>query len=283
MYQPIDVSKFRSPGPNALHSITEAPRVLAELSSLIYAWPLLGTTLGRARKGDGHPVLVLPGFTAGDESTVLLRRFLSRLGYRALPWELGRNTGAVDLQDRLVQRFERLIREYDVPVSLVGQSLGGVYARELARQFPDRVRLVATLGSPFASTHPDNVSPLVSRLFQYLSGQSQAEMRDQMLQYVAEAPPVPCTAIYSKSDGVVHWTSCLEYRSDQSENIEVPGSHTGMAMNALVFHALADRLAQPPGEWRPFSRDCAWRALLYPEPEPTLNPSNAREVPVCAN
>lgn len=277
MYQVLNVDRYRSQGPHALHSATELPRVLVEMTSLAYVWPWLGA----APRGDGHRVLVLPGFTAGDESTVILRRFLGRIGYVPLPWGLGQNTGSVDLQERLIDSFARLIDECDGKVSIIGQSLGGVYARELARQFSERVRQVITLGSPLSSTGPESTNALVSRLFQYLSGMNHEEMRDQILEFAAEAPPVPSTAIYTRTDGVVHWSACLEYEAEESENVEVLGSHTGMALNPLVLHVLADRLSQPDGAWRPFERGRGCRAMLYPEPAPRR--PQCQEVRACAN
>jgi pimeloyl-ACP methyl ester carboxylesterase len=280
VYQQIDVDRYRPRGPSVFNSATELPRVLFEATSLAYAWPLLG---GLPR-GDGHAVMVLPGFTAGDESTAILRRFLKRLGYLPIAWELGQNTGSFDLQEQLVQRFRRLLQEYDGRISLVGQSLGGIFARELARQFSDRVRQVVTLGSPFSSAGPETTNALVRRLFQQLSGMTHDQMRDHVLSFEARPPPVPSTAIYSKADGVVHWTACLEYSGEQAENIEVYGSHTGMAMNPLVFHALTDRLGQPEGQWQPFDRTRGCRALWFPTPEGTLAPAAAnQEAAPCAN
>lgn len=276
MYQEIAVHRYRSRGPSALHSAIELPRVLLEAASLAYAWPWLAS----APRGDGHPVLVLPGFTAGDESTVLLRRLLERLGYRPLPWGLGRNTGSADVQERLFDLFESLTRQYDANVSIVGQSLGGLYARELARTFSDRVRQVVSLGSPFSSSDPASTHGFVRRLFLYLSGMSPDEMAVRLLEQ-AEAPPVPSTAVYSRSDGVVHWSACLEYEAERSENVEVFGSHSGMAVNPLVLHVVADRLAQPEGAWRPFERRRGWRALYYPEP--AARRPRTCESPACAN
>jgi pimeloyl-ACP methyl ester carboxylesterase len=263
LYQELESERYRSAGPRALDTASELPRVLMEITSLAYAWPLLR----RAPRGDSHPVLVLPGFTAGDESTLVLRRYLRRLGYRPLPWGLGRNTGNVDLQERLFHRFNRLTREHDTAISIIGQSLGGVYARELARAFPSRVRMVITLGSPFSSAGADSTHPLVSRLFQYLSGMTGEQMRGHVQSQAAEAPPVPSTAIYSKSDGIVHWSSCLEYQGDQTENIEIIGSHSGMAMNPLVYHVIADRLNQSAGAWEPFRRPRGLSAMWFPTPE----------------
>ena len=263
MYQELDVKAHQGKGPSAWHSAAELPRVLLEISSLACSWPLLGS----APRGDGHPVLVLPGFTAGDESTVMLRRFLSRVGYQPIPWQLGQNTGSYDIQEQLVRRFYTLTREYERKITIVGQSLGGVFARELAHQFAPHVRQIVTLGSPFSSHGPETTNALVGRLFRYMSGMDQDQMRDQMQRFPRQPPPVPCTAVYSKSDGVVHWSACLEYSGEQAENIEIVGSHSGMAMNPVVFHVIADRLALPEGRWQPFKRNWGWRSLVFPTPE----------------
>lgn len=279
VYQQIDVDRYRTPGPSFLNSITELPRVMLELTSLLYSWPWLAA----APRGDGHRVLVLPGFTGGDDSTLLLRRYLNRLGYDALPWELGRNTGSVDLQDRLVRHVRRLTEQCDGRMSIVGQSLGGVFARELSREFAPRIRQVICLGSPFSSTGPENTHSVVGQLFQRMSGMTVADMEAQLRAYASEPPPVPSTAIYSKSDGVVHWSACLEFAGAFSENIEVVGSHTGMSLNPLVFQVLADRLAQPDGAWRPFERRPGMCSLLYPVPEATVTPAPTSEASVCVN
>jgi len=262
VYETLEVPAQTASSPSFWDSATELPRVLVEMASLSYSWPLLAGS----PRGDGHAVMVLPGFTAGDQSTLVLRRMLGRLNYNALPWELGQNTGSFELQDRLRERFDEVLARHSGRVSLVGQSLGGVFARILAHERPDRVRCVITLGSPFASSSPDTVNNLVSRLFENVSGMNRDEMRDQMNGFPASAPPVPSTAIYSKTDGVVHWSTCLEYQGDRAENVEVVGSHSGMAFNPLVLHVVADRLSQHPDSWKPFRRS-GCRALLYPAPE----------------
>ena len=233
-----------------------------EMTSLAYLWPMLASE----PRGDGHPVMVLPGFTAGDQSTLVLRRLLTRLNYNAIPWQLGQNTGSYEIQDRLLARFEELVGEQDEKITLIGQSLGGVFARILATRWPERVRQVITLGSPFASASTDSTNALVGQLFRYLSGMSEDEMRDQMLEFPSQALPVPSTAIYSKTDGVVHWSTCLEYAGEQAENVEVLGSHSGMGFNPMVLHVIADRLAQAEGRWAPFVRSQGCRSLLYPKP-----------------
>lgn len=273
MYEALEVPERESNGPSLWDSATELPRVMLEMTSLTYSLPWLATV----PRGDGHTVMVLPGFTAGDGSTLVLRRFLKRLNYNPIPWDLGQNTGSVELQVRLRERFQQVLDEYSEKISLVGQSLGGVFARILAHERPDRIRQVITLGSPFASGTPDTVNTLVSRLFQTVSGMTREEMRDQMNDFPASSPPVPSTAIYSKSDGVVHWSTCLEYKAEQSENVEVLGSHSGMAFNPLVLNVIADRLAQPLGDWRPFNRN-GCRSFVYPTPEDpaTLNGGRRR-------
>ena len=232
-------------------------RAVAELVAFFSMIPLLRL----APPGDGHPVLVLPGLAAGDLSTRPLRAFLKDRGYRAHGWKLGRNLGPrpgveADMQARLAQLHER----YGRTVSIVGWSLGGVYARELARRAPAHVRSVITLGSPFAG---DPRASHAWELYELASGRRADDWpgRERMKQ----PPPVPATAIYSRSDGIVAWQGCLEREGPASENIEVEGSHSGLGHNPAVLYAIADRLAQPEGQWRPFERS-GLRSLIYPDP-----------------
>ncbi len=211
-------------------------------------------------------MLVLPGFLGGDESTFVLRRFLTRLGYEALPWLRGRNTGRPKLLDETVRRLLRAHHAGGAKVSIVGQSLGGIFARQIARRHPDAVRCVITLGSPFAAEDEDAAVPLVRNLFTMVAGRSAETMREQMV--ANDDPEVPLevssTAIYSKSDGVAAWRACLQRNSDRAENIEVRASHSGMAVNPDVLFAIADRLAQDPEDWHRFDRTQGLRPWIYP-------------------
>ena len=221
---------------------------MLEASSLISTIPLLNTL----PKGDGHPVYVLPGFMADSQSTGMLRRWLERMGYGAISWGLGRNLGPRgDLQRRMVEAVEQVADHYGQPVSLIGQSLGGVFAREIAKAVPDHVRQVVTLAAPFGQTSGEGTSPAVMRLFELASGQNASDMRSAMGD-LPSPPPVPSTSIFSKTDGIANWKTCIEQDSDQTENIEVVGSHCGMGFNPAVYYVIADRLAQPRGEWRKF-------------------------------
>jgi pimeloyl-ACP methyl ester carboxylesterase len=218
----------------------------------------------RAPRGDGHPVLTLPGFLASDLSMLPMRRYLNELGYRTYAWKMGRNIGGVSrmraaLRDRLGEIHAATGRK----VSLVGWSLGGVYARDLALQAPELVRYVVTLGSPFAG---DVRATNATRLYEAISGES-AEDNSQLRQAIAGDLPVPTTSIYSRSDGIVNWRTSRLHPSDTAENIEVHlASHIGLGVNAAALWAVADRLAQPEGQFSQFDRSGPF-AIAYAAPE----------------
>jgi hypothetical protein len=204
-------------------------------------------------RGDGHPVLILPGFGVNDWYMLPLRVFLKSRGYAARGWGLGFNLGHDDeLTVRLGKRLRELHEQHGRKVSLVGWSLGGIYAREMARARPDRVRFVVTLGSPFMHT---SKGINLRGLYEFVSGRKIEDHLDpELVRDMQEPPPVPTTAIYSRSDGVAACKCCTESEAPHSENIEVSGSHCGLAHNPVVLWALADRLAQPEDNWRPFER-----------------------------
>jgi pimeloyl-ACP methyl ester carboxylesterase len=234
-------------------------RALHELGAFAAAWPLLRL----APRGDGQPVLVIPGLVASDVSTRPLRAFLKSHGYPVHGWGLGRNFGLrPGVQDNMMARLDELYRRYDRKISLVGWSLGGVYARQLAKLMPQQVRQVITLGSPFAG-HPRATNAW--RIYELASGQ-RVDQRD--LQFggrIEEPPPVPTTAVYSRTDGVCAWQCCVEKEAPQAENIEVEGSHCGLGHHPAAVYAVADRLAQPETDWQPFDRS-GWRSAFYPDP-----------------
>jgi pimeloyl-ACP methyl ester carboxylesterase len=208
--------------------------------------------LRRLDEGDGHPVLLLPGFLASDLSTRPLRGFLRDLGYWAHRWNLGRNLGLRgDLEQRMSRRLEAVYRKHERRVSLLGWSLGGVYARVLANRHPEMVRSVISLGSPFAADVKANNS---WRLYEWLTGARLDDIPQALLDEVRRTPPVPTTSIFSRSDGIASWQTSVQREARQAESIEVPGSHLGLGFNPLVLYAVADRLAQPEKHWQPFFR-----------------------------
>lgn len=249
--------------PSLLLALTEAPRAAFELGTLGLALPWLMS----APRGDGHPVMVLPGFVTTDMSTITLRNYFSWLGYDTHAWELGRNLGprAIGQEgEKLSARLEEIYEETGQQVSMVGWSLGGMMARQLARRRPEMVRQVITLGSPIAGSPR---ATTVWRMYEMMTGQ---RINDHhALRQVEESAlplPVRSTAIFSKGDGVVAWRNCLEPEAETSDNIEVHGSHCGLGFNAAVLYAAADRLALPADEWLPFDRTVGLRSLLYPSP-----------------
>lgn len=223
-------------------------RAVVERAAMTLSLP----ALRRLPKGDGHHLIVFPGFTAGDGSTLPLRRLLRDLGYQAHGWRLGQNAGPTP---RILQGLGALLERIHAsadrqPVTLIGWSLGGIYARELARAAPEQVRSVITLGSPIQMDESDRSN--AQRMWNVLKRYHAADFnRDGRAAY---RPPlsVPSTSIYSRTDGVVNWRTSLIRQSEISENIQVYGSHCGLGFNNSAVFAIADRLAQPPGEWTPF-------------------------------
>ena len=222
--------------------------------------------LSRMPSGDGHAVLVFPGLGANDMSTLALRRFLRQHRYTAYGWEQGFNLGPRDgVLERCRARIEALHKQHRGKISLIGWSLGGIYAREMAKELPDLVRCVITLGTPFAG-HPKATNAW--RFYQLVSGQHPHD--EELLAQVRRPPPVPTTSIYSKTDGVVAWQCSINpMRHAHTENIEVHASHIGMGMNPMAMYAIADRLRQDPDHWRRFDVQGArrWFFKVAHQPE----------------
>ena len=233
--------------PSRLLMLAEPGRAMGELASFYALRPLMAGL----PKGDGHGVLVLPGFMASDYSTRPLRRLLADLGYDAVGWKLGRNVRVDNARiDAMLACVEQLFERTGRPISIVGWSLGGVFARELAKMAPDKVRLVISLGSPITD---DRRHTNATRLFEYLNGKEPEPMQGGNFRSLAEAPPVPTTSILTRTDGVVHWRGSVQCGDrEDCENIEVVASHCGLGVNPAVVYAVADRLAQDEGAWRRF-------------------------------
>ena len=263
--------KHETPDQPALHDVPPSAWLLPlellafwEFAALLPTWPLLA----RAPKGDGQPVMVFPGLSANDLSTVPLRRYLQALNHSPWGWEQGFNFGPrpgvlEEAKDNLVRTFEGTGQK----VSLIGWSLGGLYARELAKEMPHMVRSVITLGTPFAGSHR---STNLWRIYELASGRSVE--REASNYDLPAAPPVPTTSIYSRTDGVVAWQGSVQSPSRHNpltENIEVMASHVGLGFNPSAWWAVADRLAQPENDWKPFAREDSGRVhgLIYPNPK----------------
>lgn len=221
--------------------------------------------LTQVPRGDGHSVFVIPGFLSDDRATAPLRTFIAGLGYDVHGWGLGLNLGprtAGRTGDRLAAHFAALADATGGPLTVIGWSLGGIMARQLARRLPHRVRRVITLGAPFTG---DPRATSASGLYQLLTGQRFSDTDFQeMLRQSRLPPPVPATSIFSKSDGIVAWQCCQEPAAPHSENVEVDSSHGGLLAHPQVLRAIAERLAVPArvGVALPAEPPVAWwRAL----------------------
>ncbi|MEO8279157.1 MAG: alpha/beta fold hydrolase [Ideonella sp.] len=233
------------------------------------SWSLLGTEPVRAAieyfsfqlqstqqlpRGDGHPVVIFPGLGADHHSIAPLKSFCIRHGYDAYDWGRGFNTGphgdGAAWLESLAQDVRRIVQKNGRPMSLIGWSLGGIYARELAKILDGEVRQVITLGSPFAGDHEHTNVAWIYRLL----NRRRAIIDDSLQSRLAMPPDVPTTSIYTRNDGIVAWQACLHRETAGAvEDIEVDGSHCGMCWNRDVHAIVADRLAQPEGSWQPYS------------------------------
>jgi hypothetical protein len=234
--------------PSAGLFLTEPVRGLVDLTALFISAPWLAT----APRGDGHGVLVLPGLLASDTSTLLLRVYLGWLDYDVRGWDLGRNRGPTEevlagLPRALLAHARRTGR----PVSLIGWSLGGIYARELARRNAKHIRQVITLGSPFALSDPRRQSR-VHVPYQRLSHLHADGARLPTPEQRARPIGVPSTSVFSRLDGIVSWQACVERETKTHQNVEVRCSHLGFGVDPATLWLIADRLAVPPGQHRPF-------------------------------
>lgn len=248
--------------PSRFYTLTEPGRAMAEFASFVALRP----AMRHLPKGDGHGVLVLPGFMASDRSTRPMRSLLDSLGYHTAGWELGRNVRIDNARvDAMKQRVDDLYKETGGKISIVGWSLGGVFARELAKMMPDKVRMVISLGSPISD---DRDHTNAAKLFEWLNGKNPEPMEAGHFTGLDQAPPVPTTSILTKGDGVVHWRGSVQHphpdTAGQTENIEVMASHIGLGVNPTVMFAIADRLAQNEGEWQPFEPR-GLTGLLFPQ------------------
>ena len=239
--------------PHLLKTLAEM-RAIAEIGGF---FAIRRSLQKRSPRGDGHPVMVLPGFMTSDSFTGSLRRFLGKLGYDPHPWGQGTNLGLRDQTCHSIeQRLASIHKATGHRVSLIGHSLGGVYVRCIAQRQPQHVRQIITLGTPFNAAFEnqelDSPGGALARAYEQLN----ADAKDDQLPnstMMCFPPPLPSTSIYSKGDGIVGWEHCVDIASANTESIRVPGSHTGMSHNPLVLHVIADRLAQAEKEWRPFN------------------------------
>ena len=228
--------------PDPFDDPTRAPSLGLLLAESRVAWEAVRFLRGARRLdhlpgGDGHPVLMIPGFGADERLMRPLRTAISRLGYHAEDWGLGRNLGMRSpIRTALAEKLASMAATSAKKVSIVGWSLGGVFARELARATPEHVRQVITLGSPINRRPDANNMMTIVRL---ANGGRAPRIDREGFERRRVAPPVPCTAIYSRGDGIVAWEACMEELASNTRNIEVRGSHFGLVVNLEVLAVIA--------------------------------------------
>lgn len=245
--------------PALVWGLTEGYRALIELSSY-FPYRLMSRI---PKDGDGHPVMILPGFMSTDKSTIPLRSFVHQLGYKVYGWGTGRNLGELEMLDQMVKKVEYLFEKHGEKVSLIGWSLGGVFARQIAKSRPNMIRQIITLGSPFKGVMKSNNAKWI---FDIVNKNKPHNKVDQaFLDDLPFPAPVPTTAIYTKEDGVVPWQLCMEQKENRiHQNIQVRGSHFGLGVNPSVLNIIADRLRYTEDNWIHFEPRTFVERKIYP-------------------
>lgn len=187
-------------------------------------------------RGQGRAIMIVPGFGQSGGTTATLRDALKRSGFTVYDWGQGRNQGLKSgMTAKLLVRIGEITRQHGGNVALVGWSLGGVIARELARKTPSQINRVITLGSPIAGPQATTIQAIFSLL------NRKSNRKDGFSAKRYAPPPVPCTAIYTRQDGIVNWQASMEPAAPNTENIEVNGSHLGLGYNPWVWHIICHR------------------------------------------
>ena len=246
--------------PKLRHSISELGRVALEAGTSALCKAVFKTL----PEGDGHTVMTLPGFMGADGSTAMLRSFLNDRGYNAVPWGLGRNASEAraDTMDKFMQHrmqveeqiAERIAHEYMLSgrkVTLIGWSLGGLYAVALAHRYPQWIRQVITLGTPFGDPRGTALYSVMARMNQGSGDESEASLRRWVdYTYSGGELQVPVLTLYSESDGIVgKGIARCEADPRYVTNMAVMASHVGFPFNPLVFAVIANHLVSPDRRW----------------------------------
>lgn len=229
-------ARFGLKRPHPVRRLLEL-RALLEAALLVPSAPVLAAQ----QRGDGRQVMTLPGFLGDDGVMWPLRRYLNYLGYEALPWNIGRNYGRPEQDaERIIGELNN-VRRPDEPITLIGWSLGGVIAREVARRAPEAVREVITLGTPVEG------GPKYTTTAKHFARRQKIDL-DQLEQHIHELNlhriECPLTIFYSRSDAIVDWRAAIDRYNPQARHRRVAGSHMGLVVSPLIWRQLARTLSQ---------------------------------------
>ncbi len=246
--------------PRLRHSISELGRVALEAGTSVLCKGLFKTL----PEGDGHSVMTLPGFMGADGSTAMLRKFLNERGYNAIPWGMGRNASdarastmedfmrhRAELEQQIAERVEAEFYRSGRKLTLIGWSLGGLYAVALAHRYPQYIRQVITLGTPFGDPRGTALYSVMSRMNQDSGDESEQALRQWVdYTYSGGELQVPVLTLYSESDGIVgKGIARCEGDPRYVTNMAVMASHVGFPFNPLVFAVIANHLVAPDQRW----------------------------------
>lgn len=259
--------------PKLRHSVAELGRVVLEVGSSY----LFGPILNKVPEGDGHTIITIPGFMGADGSTSRLRKLLNDRGYNAIPWGLGRNASDIQpeslddflqqrglIEDQIAEIIEKEFHRSGRKVTLIGWSLGGLYSVALAHRFPQWIRQVITLGTPYGDPRGTALYSIMGRLYDNeVAVDEGALQRWVNYTYRGGKLRVPVLALFSESDGIVG-AGIARCEADPAyvTNMAVMASHVGFPFNPLVFAVIGNHLVEPHQRWdictsehiRPFVR-----------------------------
>ena len=265
----IDHYNMVAQPPKLIYPILEVARAVSELLALRQ----FGRLLDKVPGGDSQPVMTLPGFGGSDGSTKHLRKYIDKWGYDAHPWSMGRNLyptdttgleGVFEVMDNVTETVGKRLREIKSETgkktSLVGWSLGGIYSRQIAAAFPDLVRQVVTLGTPYGDPRANILWPLIRRV--NTSPEPTTQNIEEWIDRANVPIEVPLSVLWSNSDGFVPPGIARQQECPITENIHVCSSHSGFVVNPMAFYVLADRLAQPEEDWQRFNKT-GWRGVVF--------------------
>lgn len=268
------MASIREHAKHLWRSAAAVPHTFAEYFRFRRDWNKIKDKLP---EGDGHPVLVLPGMMTGDFFYKTFRRHIDEKGYKAYTWNNGVNMGLSDkTAEHLRARLEEVYKDSgNKKITIIGHSLGGIFARELAREYPEMVRDVITMASPFGGmTGGDGVPQLLRKIFNLFSGKKKWDGDPAIHNRGLTPPPVPVTSVFSNDDPIIRPHASLNPAAAQAENIEVGAkTHMGIPFRRQSVIAIFDRLAQKEGEWKPFD-PAAYKDLAAFSPAPAELPQN---------